>query len=471
MQRIWSRYLCLVLTAAAAVAGLPSRSGRAAPDDASLKAGLEAAGFFETRIRPLLIENCSKCHGGKKPKGDLRVDSLSSLLRGGSRGPALVPGQPDKSLLIRAVRQIDDDLKMPPAKKLSRRQIEDLALWIKQGTVWPGAEKTPTVALRRPEFHISDKDRAYWAFQPIRRQKVPATNHAQANPIDAFLLARLEAKGLEPNPPAARRELIRRAYFDLIGLPPSPEEVEAFEHDGRPDAWERLIDHLLASPHYGERWGRHWLDVVRYAQTNGYERDGEKPYAWRYRDYVIRAFNQDRPYDQFVREQLAGDELEPRLHSKTESADAIIATGFYRLGVWDDEPDDARQAVFDELDDILATMGQAFLGLTINCARCHDHKFDPISQKDYYRLLAFVHNIRGYENLKFDAHPAAFTPLGPPEKIARWRREREQDLEREIRSDLEKRKSGRPVPNRQSNSRVNWIGLCRSPRPLIGCWQ
>ncbi len=211
----------------------------------------------------------------------------------------------------------------------------------------------------------------------MKRPTPPATRDGAwgLNPIDAFILAKLEAKGLKPNPPATKRELIRRAYYDLTGLPPTPEEVEAFVADPSPSAYEALVDRLLDSPHYGEKWGRHWLDLVRFAETNSYERDNPKPNAWRYRDYVIRAFNDDKPYDQFVREQLAGDEL------PGADADAIIATGYYRLGIWDDEPTDPELSRYDGLDDIVATTGQVFLGLTVDCARCHDHKIDPIPQR------------------------------------------------------------------------------------------
>jgi hypothetical protein len=226
----------------------------------------------------------------------------------------------------------------------------------------------------------------------VVRPAVPRVGAPTASPIDAFLVQKLLAKGLSPAPLASRRELVRRAYFDLIGLPPAPEEIDAFVADGRPDAYERLLDRLLASPQYGERWGRHWLDVVRFAQTNGYERDDEKPFAWRYRDYVIKALNEDKPYDQFVREQLAGDELD------VVTDDALIATAFYRLGVWDDEPDDRRQAEYDDLDDVLSTTGSTFLGLSVGCARCHDHKFDPIGQEDYYSMLAFLRNVKPYAN-------------------------------------------------------------------------
>ncbi len=253
----------------------------------------------------------------------------------------------------------------------------------------PGA-----VSARKGEFRITDEHRAHWAFRPVARPTVPAVEDRAwgAVPIDAFILARLEAKGLRPNPPASRRELIRRASYDLTGLPPSPEEVEAFVGDTSPTAYEELIERLLDSPHYGEKWGRHWLDLVRFAETNSYERDNPKPNAWRFRDYVIRSFNADKPYDRFIREQLAGDEL------PDADSDSLIATGFYRLGIWDDEPTDREQARYDGLDDIVATTGQVFLGLTIDCARCHDHKLDPIPQKDYYRLVSFFQNINAYRN-------------------------------------------------------------------------
>jgi hypothetical protein len=371
--------------------GSPAASGGANKPE---KPSPEAVRFFEAKIRPILADHCFKCHGEKKQKGGLRLDSRAEVLEGGDRGPALLPGRPEKSLLIKAISHQDPDLKMPPSKKLSKEQVADLTRWVKMGAPWPGADKASPQPPRRGSFQIRAKDRAHWAFQPLKRPAVPAVKGRAwvANPIDAFVLALLEARGLPPNPPANRRELIRRATYDLTGLPPAPEEVEAFVADQSPGAYEALIERLLASPHYGEKWGRHWLDLVRFAETNSYERDNPKPYAWRYRDYVIRAFNDDKPYDRFLREQLAGDELpEP-------TADALIATGFYRLGIWDDEPTDRVQARFDGLDDIVATTGQVFLGLTVDCARCHDHKIDPISQKDYYRLLAFFHNINHYRN-------------------------------------------------------------------------
>jgi cytochrome c553 len=348
--------------------------------------------LFESKIRPILVGTCIKCHGEKKQRGGLRLDSRAALLAGGDRGPAVRPGHPEDSLLVKAIGHADE-LKMPPDRRLPAAQIADLTRWVQMGAPWPEVE-SPTTTIRRGEFKITDRDRAHWAFQPVRRPPLPTVKDGSwaSNPVDAFVLARLEARGLRPNPPAPRRELARRLYYDLTGLPPTPQEVEAFVHDPSPGAYEALVERLLSSPHYGEKWGRHWLDLVRFAETNSYERDNPKPHAWRYRDYVLRSFNQDQPYDRFVREQLAGDEL------PDGGTDGLIATGYYRLGIWDDEPSDAEQARFDGLDDIVATTGQVFLGLTFDCARCHDHKLDPIPQKDYYRLLAFFHNINHYRN-------------------------------------------------------------------------
>jgi cytochrome c553 len=375
----------------AVACGTPARAGEAkkAPAPPS-----SAARFFETRVRPVLANNCFRCHGEKKQKGKLRLDSLAAILGGGEQGPAVVPGRPEKSLLLRAVSHEDPDFKMPPGKKLPREQIADLAAWVKMGVPWPGADPSAAVPARKTEMRVTAKDRAHWSFQPVRRPAVPAVMDRTwvRNPIDAFILAGLEARGLRPNGPASRHELVRRLYYDLTGLPPTPPEVEDFVNDPAPGAYEALVERLLRSPRHGEKWARFWLDLVRFAETNSYERDDPKLNAWRYRDYVIRAFNEDRPFDRFIREQLAGDEL------PDADADSLIATGYYRLGIWDDEPSDPLQARYDGLDDIVATTGQVFLGLTVDCARCHDHKIDPIPQKDYYRLLAFFHNVNHYRN-------------------------------------------------------------------------
>jgi mono/diheme cytochrome c family protein len=407
--RIWDRLPHLF---AAAVVGLSLLASVHAEE-----VDPKAATFFESKIRPLLVEQCHECHGEKKQKGGLRLDSLAGVLRGGESGPAVVPAAPQKSLLIKAVSYKDNDLQMPPKKKLGDRQMAELAQWVLMGAPWPGAEKVAGAA--RPVeggMRITDADRKWWAFRPVARPTDPDKG------IDHFISAGLKEKGLEPNAPAGRRELIRRAYVDLIGLPPTPEDIRAFEANVSPDAFEKVIDGLLARPQYGERWARMWLDVVRYAQTNGYERDGEKPLAWRYRDYVIKAFNEDRPYDRFVREQLAGDELDDVTN------DSITATGLYRLGVWDDEPDDKRASEYDYLDDNVVTISAVFMGLTVGCARCHDHKFDPIPQADYYRLLAFIHNMKPHDAGGFDRDSATYTPLAPPADAKKWFDERDAQI-------------------------------------------
>jgi mono/diheme cytochrome c family protein len=330
---------------------------------------LQAAGGQEIDyardIQPLLAKRCVACHGPGTQEAGLRLDDRVAAVAALDSGKhAIVPFQPEASEMLARITSSDPDVRMPPeGPGLSDAQVDLLRRWIAQGAEW----------------------KEHWAFRPLARPEVPAVG--AANPIDAFIRAELARRGLPVPKPADRAALLRRVTYDITGLPPSEQEMRDFLADASPDAWERVVDRLLASPHYGEQWARHWLDLVRYADTNSFERDGAKPHAWRYRDYCIRSFNDDKPYDRFVIEQLAGDELpEP-------SNDAFIATGFYRLGLWDDEPADRVQFRYDWLDDIVATTGQVFLGLTINCARCHDHKIDPLPQKDYYALLAFFHNI------------------------------------------------------------------------------
>jgi mono/diheme cytochrome c family protein len=380
----------------------------AAPQSDRSDAERAAEQFFERKIRPVVVQHCQPCHGPEKSEGGLRLDSAMSLAAGGHSGPAVVASKPDESALFRAASGNIDAARVAGHERLPDAVLGDLKAWIHAGAVWPSPSERPgAIGIRKSTDGVTEEDRQYWAFRPIRRD-APATHRADqpSGAIDILVREALAEHRLTPNPAATRRELIRRAFFDLIGLPPTPQEVEAFERDESPQAFERVIDQLLARPEYGERWARHWLDVVRYAQTNGYERDAEKPFAWRYRDYVIRAFNEDKPYDRFVLEQLAGDELDP------VTDDGIIATGFYRLGVWDDEPDDAQTAEFEALDDVMVTSGAAFLGLTIGCARCHAHKFDPIPHEDYYKLLAFIRNIRPYALPKMSHDSATLVPVG-----------------------------------------------------------
>ncbi len=396
--------MALALSAGAALAWGQEAAKPSAPLPFP-KPSAEALQFFESKVRPVLVQQCGACHGEKSARGGLRLDLYAALLKGGESGPAIQPGDPDKSPLIQVLRY-DGPVKMPPQGKLRAQQIEDLTAWVRMGAPWPEEKGKGQDAARG---HAAPSG-PHWAFQPVKPPAIPAFPKAKAlvrNPIDAFIRQQLTSKGIQPAPRATKRELIRRLYFDLIGLPPAAEEVDRFTADTDPLAYEKLVDQLLARPQFGERWGRHWLDVVRYGQTNGYERDDEKMHSWRYRDYVIQSFNADKPYDQFLKEQLAGDELD------TVTDHSLIATGFYRIGVWDDEPDDAKQAEFDNLDDVLSTATQAMLGLTVGCARCHDHKFDPVSQEEYYGLLSFMRNVRRYANVDpaKDRDPAIFHKL------------------------------------------------------------
>ncbi len=392
----------------------PAPQRKPSPDD--LK-------FFEQQVRPLLVEHCWKCHSGAEPKGGLRLDYQGGILLGGDSGPAVSVDTPQDSLLLQAVNY--DGLEMPPRGKLPSASIAVLEQWVAKGAPAPAEAPTKAPAAHAPP-RVTEETRSFWSFRPPALVEVPQLDDPWAEtPIDAFVLRKLNRAGLRPAGPANKTALLRRAFYDLTGLPPTQDEVAAFMLDESPDAFEHLVDRLLASPHYGEKWGRHWLDLVRYAETNSYERDGAKPFVWRYRDYVIRSFNEDKPYDEFILEQLAGDEFE----NPTE--EQLVATGYYRLGIWDDEPVDAKQAYFDDLDDILSTTGQVFLGLTVGCARCHDHKLDPIPQADYYRMLAFFTNIRRYGVRGHDTVLNASVRMAGPldlvqrreEEIAAWRQD------------------------------------------------
>lgn len=321
---------------------------------------------FARDIQPVLARKCYACHGPDTQEAGLRLDDRAFATAALDSGAtAIVAGEPDSSELVARIVSHDSDLQMPPeGPRLSGPEVDAIKRWITAGAEW----------------------QSHWAFLPVARPAPPAAAPG-TQPIDAFIDAGLAKRGLARSLEADKRSLLRRATYAVTGLPPTEVDIKTFLADDSPDAWEKAVDRLLTSPHYGEHQARHWLDLVRYAETNSFERDGVKPHVWRYRDYCIRSFNDDKPYDRFVIEQLAGDELpEP-------SADALIATGYYRLGLWDDEPADKLQARYDWLDDIVSTTGQVFLGLTINCARCHDHKIDPIAQRDYSSMLAFFHGV------------------------------------------------------------------------------
>src|ERR1051326_7386544 len=361
----------------------------------------------------VLQKNCFACHGAAKTSGlDLRTQE--SALSGGMHGSVLVPSDPEQSRLYKLVTHVAEPA-MPPGKKLSDDEIDTLRIWIEAGAMYPkidarqadAAEKTAMAKLE--ERPITAEERNYWAFRPVARTTPPQVAEAawNANPIDAFALAAMKAKGLKPSPPADRRALIRRAYLDVTGLLPSPEEVDAFVNDRSPTAWPKLVDKLLASPHYGERWARHWLDLARYADSEGFEFDRDRPDAWRYRDYVVNAFNSDKTYDRFIKEQLAGDEYVTGDTPPEAAHETIIATGFLRLGPAIGGGERGKQ---DSLDDVITTTSMTFLGMTVGCARCHNHKFDPIPQKDYYRI----------QSVFFSTRPNTYA-LVSTEEVAKYR--------------------------------------------------
>jgi len=360
---------------------------------------------FAEHIQPILAKNCLKCHGEAMQLSKLDLRTRESALRGGQRGAAIVPGNAEESRLYRLVAGIEKPGMPMDGGTLSAREVAALKAWIDQGAHW---DRTPLAASNSnsaadwsalENAQLPPGARDYWAFKAPVQAPPPVVGKDFQNPVDRFLERARQERGLKAAPRADKMTLLRRAYLDLIGLPPGPEEVAEFLNDSSPGAWERLIDRLLASPHYGERWGRHWLDVARYADSGGFQNDTDRPHFWRYRDYVIKSFNEDKPYNDFIKEQIAGDEFENR------TDDNLIATGFLRAGprVQHREKDNPERR-HDYLDDVLGTIGKGVLGLTIQCARCHDHKFDPILQKDYYALHASIY---GYVEVDY--------PLGPRE--------------------------------------------------------
>ena len=407
-------YLLILGSDAGAAFGQPTSADREA--------------FFELRIRPVLAGTCFKCHGEKKTSGGLRVDSRGALLKGGESGPAVVPGDPSKSLLIQALRHSAGDIKMPPGTKLAEGAIAEFETWIRQGALWPATVRKEAPAAEKP----------HWAFQPVRKARPPRDPSDWAlNPIDCFIAAELRKHELRAARTADRRTLLRRLYFDLIGLPPRPEEVADFLADSSPLALAKVADRLLASPHYGERWGRYWMDVARYADTAGDNADYPIPEVHQYRDYIIDAFNSDKPYDEFIQEQLAGDMLAAK-GPPEQYARRVAATGFLALS--------RRYATAPyelwhlTLEDAIDTTGQAFLGLTLRCARCHDHKFDPVTMADYYALYGIFASTRfpyaGSEEFSsMKKYRQDFVPLLPPaeaEPILKDYREKLQRLPDEI---------------------------------------
>jgi mono/diheme cytochrome c family protein len=365
--------------------------------------------FFEKTIRPLLLAHCFECHAGVKHKGGLRLDTREAMMAGGDSGHAIVPGKPEESLVVKAINH-NDEPKMPPKTKLKPEQIAALTKWIKEGAVWPTTDAQVRVVPTGNEFKITQKDREFWSFKPITDPPIPAVRNTAwpKNTIDYFILAKHEVSNLHSVGWADKRALIRRATFDLIGLPPTPEEIDAFLHDNSTDAFAKVVDRLLASPHYGERWARHWLDVARYGEDQAHTFQARKyPNGYRYRDWLIKAFNDDLPYDRFIREQIAADLLD-----EPNKLERLPALGFFALGpVYYGDP-----KKLDQYDDRIDTLGRGFLGLTVACARCHDHKFDPIATKDYYGL-AGIFASTDYEEVY----------LAPPEVVEEAKKKQTDD--------------------------------------------
>ena len=391
----------------------------------STSRGSEPSGdeLFEAKVRPLLVAKCGECHGATgKVKGGLRLTSREAVLKGGDSGPAAVPGKPGESAIVAAIRYVDEP-KMPPKGRLADAEIAVLTTWVERGLPWPSA-KAEVTPIASSGWRITDEQRRHWAYQPIRDPAPPEVSDASwpKSGLDRFVLAGLGRRGLRPAPPADRRTLIRRASFDLIGLPPSPEEVEAFVNDASPDAFAKVVERLLASPRYGERWGRHWLDLVRYADSRdargvgGSDDIGE---AWRYRDWVVAAFNRDQPYDTFLVDQIAGDLL-PGPGPEGFNADRMVATGLLTIGEWGTGDADKEKMMTDIVADQVDVVGRAFMGLTLACARCHDHKFDPIPTADYYGLagIFFSTHILPDPGAKTAGSPMLRTPIAPPSTIA-----------------------------------------------------
>jgi len=344
------------------------------------------SGFFNEKVAPIFERNCVMCHGARVQRSGLDLRSEETILKGGARGPAVVPGDAEKSRLYRLVTHKEEPAMPMGMDKLGEADVAVIAQWI-NGLSPKAVTAAETIPTRQPGYSITEKDRRFWSFIKPVRPAPPKTKDRRwaRNEIDVFVLSKLEQNGLRPNRAASPRELLRRVYFDLTGLPPSPEETAEFLKNPSEAAYTKVVDRLLASPHYGERWGRHWLDLARYADSGGYEFDYDRPHAWRYRDYVIRSFNEDKPYNRFIIEQLAGDQLDGV--DVKANPDALIPTGFIRNGPTVDNADN-EETRMDELDDMVTTTSSVFLGMTVGCARCHDHKYDPIPQRDYYRMQA-----------------------------------------------------------------------------------
>jgi hypothetical protein len=385
--------------------------------------------YFEKQVRPILVRNCAGCHSSKTKIAGLDLTTSEGFQRGGESGQLVNRENPGDSRLVRAV-SYQSELKMPPTGKLKDEEIAVLTEWVKMGAPWPEAkgdsksapENGASLTNRAAKREFSEEEKNFWAYLPVSRPVAPKVKDAAwvQSPIDAFILRNLEEKGLNPAPPADKLTLLRRATYDLTGLPPTEAEIRDFLSDDSPAAFNKVVDRLLASPRYGEKWGRHWLDVARYADSTGNDEDHRYPYAWRYRDYVIDAFNSDLPYDRFVREQIAGDLL-PAENPGSINRRGIIATGFLALGAKALAQQDKKKMLYDVYDEQVDVTTRAFLGLTVSCARCHDHKFDPILTKDYYSMVGIFASTKSFSDPMAFVSQSLLKPLVPKSEYEAYR--------------------------------------------------
>ena len=384
--------------------------------------------FFESKVRPVLAKNCQMCHNPKMKSAGLDVSTAAGFVAGGQSGPLVNAKEPEKSRLLHVI-SYDEALKMPPMGKLKPEDLANLETWVKLGAPWPGADPAAIAKLPPPApgATFTSEQKTFWAFQPVKKVTPPDLAQAKIeskawvqNAIDGFVISKLQAQGLKPAPRTDNLSLLRRATFDLTGLPPTLAEIQAYLADTSPQAYEKVIDRLLASSRYGERWGRHWLDVARFADSTGNDEDHRYPYAWRYRDYVIDSFNKDVPYDQFIREQLAGDLLAAHAEGETKKRD-IVATGFLALGAKALAQQDKQKMMYDIYDEQVDVTSRAFLGMTMACARCHNHKFDPILTKDYYSMVAMFASTQQFDDPKSHVSKLLYTPLVPKEQYEEYK--------------------------------------------------
>jgi hypothetical protein len=385
----------------------------------------EQTEFFEKKVRPLLAANCQGCHNSKLKTSGLDLSTSEGFFHGGPSGSLFSKDDPKSSLLLQ-VTSYEGKLKMPPMGKLRDEDLAVLKTWVESGAAWPGATVSTAPKAGPGGRQITDEDRNFWAFRPVSNPQPPAVKNAAwaVNPIDRFVLARLEEKSLKPAPPADKLALLRRVSYDVTGLPPTEQEIQSFLADKSPDAYTKVVDRLLASPRYGEHWGRHWLDVARYADSTGNDEDHRYPHAWRYRDYVIDAFNSDMPYNQFVREQIAGDLLPPPEGSEVNRR-GIVATGFLALGAKAIAQQDKKKMLYDVYDEQVDVTSKAIMGVTLACARCHDHKFDPLLTKDYYSMISMFASTKSFSNPETHVSQLLFTPLAPKKEVEAYERQQQ----------------------------------------------